>query len=148
MNTMASGWKQLGMRVDFNPIPLVANTHELRWAYPGLDVGGTSLEEVTTLRRSCRNIPTAANQWRGNNRSGYCNAEYESLTDRLRVTIDPAARLPLMREAVRFAMTDISVFPMYWELNPILAVAGVKNVNPPTQPIQLDAFNAWEWDKE
>jgi peptide/nickel transport system substrate-binding protein len=148
MNTMAQGWKQLGMVVDFNPIPLAANTHELRWAYPGFDVGGTSLEEVLTLRRSCKNIPSAANQWRGTNRSGYCNQDYESLTDRLQVTIDPSARLQLMRDAVRFVMTDMSVFPMYWELNPILVVAGVKNVNPPTQPIQFDAFNAWEWDKD
>ena len=36
---------------------------------------------------------------------------------------------------------------MYWELNPILSVAGVKNVHPPTQPLQQDAFNVWEWDK-
>src|SRR5205814_8845765 len=71
MNAMALGWKQLGIQADFNPIPLSANTHELRWAYPGLDVGGTSLDEVLTVRRSCRNIPTANNQWRGNNRSGY-----------------------------------------------------------------------------
>ena len=148
MNAMALGWKQLGINVDFAPIPLTANTHELRWAYRGFDIGGTSLDEVTTVRRSCRNIPTAANQWRGNNRSGYCNQEYESLLDRLRVTIEPAQRTQALRDAVRFVMTDLSVFPMYWELNPILAVAGVKNVHPPTQPIQQDAFNVWEWDKE
>jgi peptide/nickel transport system substrate-binding protein len=148
LNAMAIGWKELGIVVDFAAIPLTANTQELRWNYPGFDIGGTSLDEVTTVRRSCRNIPTAANQWRGNNRSGYCNPDYESITDRLRVTIDPAARLQLMRDAVRFVMTDMSVYPMYWELNPILAVAGVKNVHPPTQPLQQDAFNVWEWDKE
>lgn len=145
---MANGWKQLGMQVDFNPVALTANTHELRWNYPGFDVGGTSLEDVTTVRRSCTNIPTAANQWRGTNRSGYCKPEYDALVGRLAVTIDPAARMQILREAVRFVMTDMSVFPMYWELNPILVVAGVRNVNPPTQPIQMDAFNAWQWDKD
>jgi len=50
-------------------------------------------------------------------------------------------------DAVRYVMTDMSVYPMYWELNPILSVAGVKNVHPPTQPLQQDAFNVWEWDK-
>ena len=147
MNSMALGWKQMGIQVDFSPIPLTANTHELRWNYPGFDVGGTSLDDVTTVRRSCKSIPTAGNQWRGSNRSGYCNAEYEGLVDRLTVTIDPAARLQLLRDAVRITMTDMTVFPMYWELNPILAVAGLKNINPPTQPIQFDAYNAWQWDK-
>jgi len=148
MNAIAIGWKQLGMAVDFSPFPLSAVANELRWAYPGFEIGGTSLEDVLTVRRSCRNIPTAATQWRGTNRSGYCNQEYESLLDRLRVAIEPAPRLQLMREAVRFVMTDMSVFPLYWELNPILAVAGVKNVHPPTQPMGFDTVNAWEWDKE
>ena len=68
--------------------------------------------------------------------------------DRLQVTIDPAARLQLLKDSVRFTMTELTVFPMYWDLNPILVVAGIKNVNAPTQPLQLDAFNAWQWDKE
>jgi peptide/nickel transport system substrate-binding protein len=148
MNAMAIGWKELGIQVEFFVFTqATAGDNEARSPYPGLEIGGSRFDEVLTTRKSCRTIPTAANSWRGNNRSGYCNQEFESLIDRLSATIDPTQRLDVTRSAVRFVSTDFPIFPMYWEVEPMLAAANVRNVHPPTQPRQLYTFNSWEWDR-
>jgi peptide/nickel transport system substrate-binding protein len=148
MNAMAIGWKELGIQPIFAPFSQSQVAHEFRWDYPGIEIGGTTLDDVYTTRRSCNSIPSAANNWRGNNRSGFCSQELEAMIDRLAVTIEPDPRLQLQREIVRYVMTDASVFPMYWDIQPILAVASVKGVHPSTQPRQLDTFNSYQWDKE
>ena len=51
-----------------------------------------------------------------------------------------------MRGMVRVVMTDMAVFPIYWSLDPILAV-GVKNLPQPSAPTRVHTYNIYEWDK-
>jgi peptide/nickel transport system substrate-binding protein len=147
MQAIALGWRQVGMQVDFSVFPQsAAGDNEARSFYPGVEIGGATLELFLSTRKSCRTIPAPANGWRGNNRSGYCNQEFESLLDRLQVTIPPEPRLALMRDAVRLAMTDMAVFPFYWDVDPILVAAGVSGVPLPTQPLQIHTWNSHTWD--
>jgi len=148
-NTAVSGWKQLGIQVDqfVRPAAAVADEEE-RSKYPGVELAGGSYDELFDLRLSCKNIPSASNGWRGRNSAAWCNQEADTYIDRLQITIPQSERIQLMRGLVSVAMTEIALMPMYWDLDPILAVAGVRGLPQPTAPGRVHTFNVWEWDRE
>jgi ABC-type transport system substrate-binding protein len=138
----------LGIEVDqlIRPASAVAD-EETRATYPGIELAGGSYDELFDLRLSCTNIPAASNGWRGRNSSGWCNQEAEGFIQGLQVTIPESERVQLMRGLVRVAMTEVAVMPMYWDLDPILAVAGVKGLPTPSAPGRVHTWNVWEWDR-
>jgi peptide/nickel transport system substrate-binding protein len=147
-NTAIIGWKLLGIEVDqlIRPASAVAD-EETRATYPGIELAGGSYDELFDLRLSCTNIPAASNGWRGRNSSGWCNQEAEGFIQGLQVTIPESERVQLMRGLVRVAMTEVAVMPMYWDLDPILAVAGVTGLPTPSAPGRVHTWNVWEWDR-
>ena len=74
-----------------------------------------------------------------------------SLVMSVRRALEPAATStssPIPAPTASAATTQLPVMPIYWDVDPILAVAGVKNVPPPSAPTRISTFNIWEWDKE
>ena len=74
---------------------------------------------------------------------GAFRARADELLDKLRVTVDPRAQIPLRREHVQTLMTDIALMPVYWEVQPSVMTAAVKGDISPTNP----GWNVFTWGK-
>jgi ABC-type transport system substrate-binding protein len=149
VNSAVAGWKELGIQMDlvFDPASMTISDEE-RVMRPGFGIIGGIADEFLDTRLSCETIPTPRNQFRGRNSGSWCNQDAQSYLDRLRVTIPYSERIQLIRGLVGVATTALPVMPIYWDIDPILAVAGVKNIPQPSAPTRVSTFNVWEWDKE
>ena len=149
VNSAVAGWKDLGIQVEqvFDP-PSITISDEERVKRQGVGIIGGMADEFLGDRLSCETMPTPANSYRGRNSGSWCNPEAQTFIDQLRVTIPREERIQLQRGLISVTTTALPVLPIYWDVDPILALAGVKNVPPPSAPSRVSTFNIWEWDKD
>lgn len=140
---IADGWKAVGAQVGMFSIPsALGGDREYRSKLPGVNLsGGVGFDDFTSDRLHSKFISSEATRWNGGNRGGYSNPAVDALLDRLVVTVAPDERLRLHRELLREQMADIGLMPLYWQVNPVLALKGVKGFD-------LDTWNFFGWDKE
>jgi len=149
INTAVAGWKTLGIQVDqqLDQVSITISDEE-RVKRAGFSLIGGDSQEYFGDRISCETMPTPANQYRGRNSGSWCNQEAQSFIDSLRVTIPQDQRTQLTQGLIGVVMTQLPMMPLYWDLDPILVAAGVKNVPPPSAPTRVSTFNIWAWEKE
>jgi ABC-type transport system substrate-binding protein len=142
------GWKQMGIQMNYRIRPTIeAGNEELRSKILAMEVTGGNFDDFFNLRLSCNSIPSSSNSWRGRNSMGWCHPETQGLLDRLQLTIPQDERTQIMRSFVQIVMTDMAIMPLYWDVDAILVVAGVKGVLPPTTPSRLYTWNIRDWEK-
>jgi peptide/nickel transport system substrate-binding protein len=146
-NVIAEGWKAVGVAPKFYVIPSALSTdREHRAKLPGLGLVGVGFDAWVTDRLHSKTIPSDANRWNGANRGGYVNPRVDAVLDRLVVTIDPAARLPLHRELLREQMGEVALMPLYWNADPVLALKGLTGI--PKTEGKAAARAIFSWRKE
>ena len=143
---IADGWKPMGVEGEIFVVPsaldLIAETRSTR---PGIYLGSIAAERYFYQDQlHAREITSSAN-WSLRNRGGYSSPAVDAIHDQLRVTIDESQRVGLQRELVRTAMADVALWPLYWDVYPVLAVASVKGQIHPSKGGTLT--NIMEWDK-
>lgn len=89
-------------------------------------------------------MATPVNRWAGTNKSGYTNPAADTLFDRLGGTIDPSERTRLHRQIVEEVIADVAIIPLFWEVEPIFALRGVRASLSGAKP----TWNVHAWDKE
>lgn len=148
VNTAIAGWKTLGIQVDeaFDP-PSITVSDEERVKRQGFSIIGGAAEEFLGDRLSCETMPSPANQFRGRNSGSWCNREAQSFIDQLRVTIPQSERIELQRGLLRVVLTELPIMPLYWDIDPILALGNIRNLPQPSAPTRVSTFNIYEWDK-
>ena len=143
---VSEDWKHLGVETRVHNIPSArTGDREYEASHVGAFVTNVNVSQYWTNRLHSARIPSAATRWTGNNRGGYVNPEVDALYDRLVATIPPNERTTLERELVRLVMGGLVIMPFYWETNPVLKLAGVKDHK------MRSGFNTWHffnWDKE
>lgn len=146
-NVAVDGWKQLGMRIEQRILATSLQAdEETRARFPGVEISAVPYTSFLEGRIHSKFSPTPQTRWRGSNRGSYSNAKIDEVLDRLLVTIPRAERLQLVRDLLRESMTDLALFPLYWDPDPILALARVKNIPMPTARTQVHTWNVWAWD--
>jgi peptide/nickel transport system substrate-binding protein len=140
---IASDWKAIGADIRVFAIPTArATERELLSTHPTALMTG-SVYEGLPERLDGRLISSAANRWTGRNQSGWVNARYDEILDRMAVTLDPRERTALFREQQQIMMTEIARMPLYWEVRAVLYLKGLQgNFFPYNVTWNLD-----EWDK-
>jgi peptide/nickel transport system substrate-binding protein len=140
---IADGWKALGAEVSMQVIPAArGRDREYRSKLSGVNLsGGVGFDDFTTDRLHSKYITSEATRWNGTNRGGYSNPTVDGILERLIVTVPQGERLPLHRELLREQMGDVALMPLYWQVDPVLALRGVKNFDQHT-------WNFFTWDKE
>ena len=117
---------------------------ELEALQPGGVLASPKAYEVPyNSRLYSGNISTAGNRWTGRDRGGYSNPAVDAILEKLAVTIDPRETLTLHRQLIQQAMGDVAMMPMYYDLNPVLTLNGVRG---PLGGTQLE-WNFFDWDK-
>jgi len=147
INVIADGWKALGADTSLNIVPAaIAGDREVRAKRSGFNVITASGSAYYDRNRLHSNqIAADANRWTGINTGGYSNARVDTLLDQLRATIDPRQRLPIHQQLVREQITDLGIMPLFWDVNIVLMVTGVKG----PKIVKGEATqNIFEWDRE
>ncbi len=66
-----------------------------------------------TTSFTCANIPTEANNFVGQNSTGWCNEEASAMLEEADVTVDEAARADLIKEALVLMEADNVMLPLF-----------------------------------
>ena len=93
-------------------------------------------------------IPSAANRWRGDNRPGWSNVDYNRVFGQLERTFPMNERVQLMAELERIVSVDRALLMGSWEslLNVTVGVSGVDMRMVPNINIGPEQWShQWEW---
>ena len=146
LGIIADGWKTTGAQVQTSIIPAALNNdREYRSTLTGAQLIGVGYDAFYTDRLHSKFIPSAANRWNGTNRGGYNNPKVDAILDKMVITITPADRLELHKELLREQLGDVAAMPLYWDVDPVIAVKGVKNIG---RNAGVNTWNMFQWDKE
>lgn len=146
ISAIADGWKAIGAQVSLVTIPPARQgDREYESTRPGVFVTSPSAERMWIDRLHTNQITTAANRWTGRNRGGYVNPRVDALLDALNAAIDPRQRIALHRELLQEQMGDVALFPLYWEVSPVLMLKGVRGPKVVRNEVTANIF---EWDRD
>ncbi|MEA2639547.1 MAG: peptide/nickel transport system substrate-binding protein, partial [Chloroflexota bacterium] len=144
-SVVGDNWQTIGARVTYNIVPVARQgDNEYQSVFPGAYLFFSGAPSYWSFRMHSRQISSPENRWSGRNRGGYSNPRVDAVLDQLVATVDARARLPLHRQLLQEQMGDVSVMPLYWFVNPLLAVKAVKV--PPVAGGEVTA-NFFDWDK-
>jgi len=143
---IADNWKAAGVQPIQKALPSPRD-REFEAKQPGALVTSPKGYEVPFIESSrlyATNISSAANRWTGRNRGGYSNPQVDSIIERLALTIDVRETVPLHRQLIQEALTDVALIPVYFDVDSIVTQKGVKG---PIGGTYVET-NFFEWDKE
>jgi peptide/nickel transport system substrate-binding protein len=118
---------------------------EQRALLPGLQIRGGGGEYVNYTSEQ---IPRSTNRWRGENRGGWANAEYDRLFEAYTSTLAEAERIGHVAQMERLVTDEVPVIPHFFGAEANALVAGlqgpVARQTPNTSGTFLHA-HVWEW---
>ena len=79
----------------------------------GVWAWGSGVDPSQKLLFTCDQIPTKSNEFRGNNKYGYCNEEVDRLFDQADAELDDTRRAELTREIQRLMADDAVLMPVF-----------------------------------
>lgn len=126
------------------PVALI-DDNETRVTRGGLALRGAGAEYQNYVSSA---IPTAENRWRGNNRPGWSNPEFDRTFERWQATFPMQERIQLMAQLERLISVDRAVTMATWESLVNSVAAGLEGVETRQTP---DASGPepwvfkWEW---
>lgn len=147
MLTVADYWRQAGMGVETVAIPRARERdREYRQQFPGFELTRypNDVNQLTLYHRAY--IPLAENNFSGNNRSRYDNAELTALVDRFWVTIPQADRMQVLSQIVRHVTDQLVVFPLYYDTEATAVSHRLVNVAAAQADKVSITWNAPDWD--
>ena len=131
---LQSQWKALGIdvRIKNEPARVFFGQTVTERKYSGLAMFAwiSSPENVPRSTLHSAHIPTAANNWAGQNYTGFRNEEVDRLIDEIEVELDPEKRKPLWRRLQEIYVEELPVIPLYFRSNPYILPKWLKGVVP------------------
>lgn len=124
------------------------NDNETRAKLPGLFTGGGSGGEAMLQDGTIAAIPTPANRWRGGNRGGYVNAEYDRIWNTFNTTLDQAERIRQIVAMERIFSEEVPAIAHYYtpRVNAFVpALHGPTGRKTPESGSPLSYIYTWEW---
>jgi peptide/nickel transport system substrate-binding protein len=131
---LQSQWKQVGIDVRIRNEPARVffgqTVSQRRFSAMAMFAWVSSPENVprTTLRSD--QVPSAENNWSGQNYTGYSNPEMDRLLDAIEVELDRDKRAALWAEFQKLYAEDLPVLPLYWRAEPYILPKWLKGLRP------------------
>jgi peptide/nickel transport system substrate-binding protein len=139
--------RQVGVDASPHSVPAAQGTdRELRAKLPAFSLVGASDDLFSGY--TADTIPSAQNNWRGSNRGGWNNAEFNRIWEMLNRTLEEEERIRQSVELERVIYGDVGAIPLYFQL---VVTAHVGNLRGMVARMTPDAPNAiqnswlWEW---
>jgi peptide/nickel transport system substrate-binding protein len=140
---MADQWKAIGVQMDIQVLsPALAADRKTLGTQPFGILSSQSNSRTTLPPIHSNLLATDANRWSGRNFQGYSNARVDGLLDRVLVALDERDQVDLHRQLLHETTDDVALMPLYWQVDPVLLVQGVKGVT------YNGTSNIFQWDKE
>lgn len=139
-------WKKLGLDVEPNIIPAArSRDRELGATFPAFMVRGVpgSYSVLESFYHG-KNIPTAENGWRGNNRARYVSGELDAAIDRFSATIPFQPRVQVLKDVVRQQSEQAVWMGLFYAVYNTMVSNKLQGVTPGSN--RAKAFNAHLWD--
>ena len=141
--------KQVGidLRIDNRPASVFLGPIVSRRQFPFLAMYGSlfspELNEFDRFHTSM--IPTEANAWQGNNRTGWRNAENDRIWEQLINELDQGKRAALFRRQQEIFAEELPSLPLYFRLSLTTNMKALKNIKPTGLGTYYIPWNAWQW---
>lgn len=145
---LAANLRRAGMDSSLFVIPqAMASDAQFRATFPTLTGTGNILSPeppIESFRAS--QIPTPDNRWRGNNRVGWNNPEFERLAAAYDTTLDRDENHRLVVQIMRLMTEELPDVPLYYNL---AVMAHVAELHGPLVSTSTDGavwnIHEWEW---
>lgn len=143
---MADGLRRAGFEVRERVIPAALSQDvETLVTYPAMLTTATFIGERALISLVAAQIPLASNRWRGSNRSGWSDPEFERLFALFNRTLDRDERVGLVRQMVRIYSEQLPLVPLFFPPSFSAFVAAVRGpaiAAPESGP----PWNMYEWE--
>ncbi len=144
-SVLASGWRDAGFDISEAVLPAaLAQDAQARATFPGVYTFNTNIGEPSVIGHTTAQIPSAENRWRGNNRGGWSNPEYDRLSDAYSTTLDSAERERQLVQMMRIFSDELPAISLFFRTQPwafASALHGLEVVAPEANM----AWNIHEW---
>jgi peptide/nickel transport system substrate-binding protein len=139
--------KQVGIDlvIDNRPASVLFGQVTTRRAYPHLVMYAWVSSPITHFRTiwHSKEIPTAANNYVGQNTPGYKNAEVDRLLEQAEEELDEAKRVVLLKKVQEIWAEDLPSLPLFFRLELNVSRKDLKNYKP--RGIGAPTWNAEQW---
>jgi len=127
-------WKQVGIdvRIRNQPARVFFGETVSKRQFPAMAMFAwiSSPENVPRTTQHSTMIPSAENNWAGQNYTGFANPKVDDLIDRIEVELDREERETLWHELQRIYVEELPVLPLYFRANPYVLPKWLKGVEP------------------
>ena len=141
--------RQVGIeiRIDNRPSSVFFGSITPRRQFPHLAMYTSVFSPESTAfdRFHSTQIPSAENNWEGNNRVGWRNAENDRLMEQIVTEMAEAKRNALFKRQQEIFADDLPSLPLFFSLSLTTMDRRVRFVKPTGLSGTFIAWNAWQW---
>ncbi len=141
--------KQVGIevRIDNRPASVFFGAVVPRRQFPHLAMYASLFtpESIPFNRFHSSQIPSAANNWEGDNRVGWRNAENDRVWEQLNSELDAQKRIALFRRQQEIFAEDLPNVPLYFRLDLTTFPKVMRGPRPTGLGTYYLPWNIWEW---
>jgi peptide/nickel transport system substrate-binding protein len=136
----------IDLRIDNRPASVLFGQVTTQRTYPHMVMYAWVSAPTTHFRTiwHSKEIPTAANNWVGQNTPGYKNSEMDRLLEQADEELDEAKRAALLKRAQEIWTEDLPSLPLWFRLELNVSRAGLKEYKP-TGHLSGPTWNAEQW---
>jgi peptide/nickel transport system substrate-binding protein len=131
---LQSQWREVGIdaRIRNEPARVFFGETVRKRKFPHMAMFAwiSSPESVPRTTLHSEEIPAEANNWAGQNNTGYRSAEMDGLIDAIETELDRDERARLWQRLQRLYTEDLPVIPLYWRANPYVLPKWLKGLRP------------------
>ncbi len=131
---LQSYWKAIGIDIRIkNEAPRVyfgQTVRQRKYTALAMYAWISAPESVPRTTLHSAHIPTEANNWAGQNYTGYRNPEVDKLIEEIEVELDRTKRKALWRRLQEIYVTDLPVIPLYFRAEPYIMPKWLTGVAP------------------
>ena len=145
---MMDTWKRAGFDTFPNILrPPASGDPELRAIFSGVQTasGGMGLEEMVNYVAGPE-IPTQANRWRGSNRGGWSDPEFDRLYAIYNRTLDGGDRVRLLARMMAMVNEELPVIPLFMNFGVSAHLGSLVGPDPGAVDDTLLTWNIHEWE--
>ena len=128
------GWRSTYLLLGVTSVIFMAllalQMRQRQFTAMGMFAWVSSPENVPRSTLRSDEIPTAANNWAGQNYTGYCNPEMDKLIDDTGIELDRDKRRAMWQRIQEIYATDLPVLPLYYRADPYVVPKWLTGIEP------------------
>ena len=145
---IADSWRNAGIDVQTNVLPNEqVRDDQVRHTYTGMSMPGSGAvnERMQLPYLTIAQIGRPANRWKGSNRGGWSNSEYERLFESFNSTLVRSERNQQVIQMMKIISDELPTLPLYYNVYVIAAVANLSGPDVGV-PDETDYWNIHQWE--